>query len=251
VGGFGLGASEAYLQAAVHQQPVVVAVNGGASGVQSYKSGVFDGCTGNTQNHNVLVVGWGTDSNGGDYWKMKNSWGSKWGYDGYWHLKRGVNMCGIGYTTPGSMYTMAYPTGVTGSGFPPPAPPNPPPPLPPPVPVGSSLAYSNPKTSTCASGSMNLNANREVKVSCGPNCIETMTYPGLSGEFGGNTLPCAPTCSASSPCPSAPTTGGATAQAQCNINDGGESKYCALMCYGVLECPYDMSCYDGYCVYKA
>jgi C1A family cysteine protease len=271
VGGFGLVASEADLQAAVHQQPVVVAVNGGASGVQYYKSGVFDGCTGNAQNHAVLVVGWGTDSKGGDYWKIKNSWGSKWGYDGYWHLKRGVNMCGIGYTRPGSTYTMAYPTGVSGSGFPPPAPPNPPPPLPPPLALGSSLAYRNPKTSTCASGSVNLNADREVTISCGPidyppDCRKvsiiaprtgefTMTYPGLSDEFGGNTLPCAPTCSASSPCPSAPTTDGATAQAQCMLNDGGGSKYCALMCYStaglILECPHDMSCYMGHCVYKA
>ena len=50
-------------------------------------------------NHVVLLVGYGTDksdpSNPVDYWIIKNSWGRKWGEDGYGRVRRGTNECGI------------------------------------------------------------------------------------------------------------------------------------------------------------
>ena len=53
--------------------------------------------------HAVLVVGYGT-KDGEDYWKVKNSWGTGWGDQGYFYLKRGSNMCGVAsyaaYPTP-------------------------------------------------------------------------------------------------------------------------------------------------------
>lgn len=63
----------------------------------SYKSGVYskhfwelipEG------GHAVKIVGWGTDS-GTDYWLVANSWGTTWGLDGFFKIKRGTNQCGI------------------------------------------------------------------------------------------------------------------------------------------------------------
>ena len=44
--------------------------------------------------HAVLITGWGTEK-GIPYWKIKNSWGAKWGDNGYIKIKRGT--CGITY----------------------------------------------------------------------------------------------------------------------------------------------------------
>jgi len=90
--------SEDQLMAAVQQQPVSVAIEADQSGFQLYKSGVFSGTCGTALDHGVLAVGYGTDSTGTDYWKVKNSWGSTWGLNGFILLKKGMGgagQCGI------------------------------------------------------------------------------------------------------------------------------------------------------------
>jgi len=76
------------MMSAVAQQPVSVGIGANAHVFQSYKSGVIDGSCGKMPDHGVLVVGYGTDSAQGDYWKVKNSWGKTWGEDGYVRIKR-------------------------------------------------------------------------------------------------------------------------------------------------------------------
>jgi cathepsin L len=62
-----------------------------ASDWSSYHGGVFDGCdySGNmVVNHAVTLIGYGTDPSEGDFWLVKNSWGSTWGEGGYIRLRR-------------------------------------------------------------------------------------------------------------------------------------------------------------------
>ncbi|XP_023173550.2 cathepsin L-like [Drosophila hydei] len=57
-----------------------------------YTHGVLDDKSCNRpMNHAVLVVGYGHDSQGGDYWLVKNSWGSQWGDSGYIRMSRNRN----------------------------------------------------------------------------------------------------------------------------------------------------------------
>jgi len=80
--------------------PVAVSVDAGPW--HSYSSGVFDGCSYDQNiglNHVVQMVGYGTDPTEGDYWLVRNSWGTSWGEDGYIRLKREQQLeCGINST---------------------------------------------------------------------------------------------------------------------------------------------------------
>ncbi len=46
-------------------------------------------------NHAVLLVGYGVEGETEDYWIVKNSWGVKWGENGYFRISRGDGTCGI------------------------------------------------------------------------------------------------------------------------------------------------------------
>ncbi|KAL4439334.1 hypothetical protein ABPG74_016997 [Tetrahymena malaccensis] len=72
----------------VQKQPIAIAVD--ANNFQYYDKGIFSKC-GTELDHGVLLVGY---SEKGQYWKVKNSWGSGWGEDGYIRLAAG-NTCGL------------------------------------------------------------------------------------------------------------------------------------------------------------
>ncbi|XP_040394662.1 cathepsin S isoform X5 [Cygnus olor] len=90
-------ADEAALKDAVANiGPVSVAIDATQPTFFLYKSGVYDDprCT-QEVNHGVLVIGYGT-LNDKDYWLVKNSWGVRFGDDGYIRMSRNhANHCGI------------------------------------------------------------------------------------------------------------------------------------------------------------
>merc|ERR1712232_940750 len=70
--------SSSGLKSTLSQQPVSVTVNAGQ--LQLYGNGVVTGNCQGQINHAVIAVGYGTD--GQDYFKIRNSWGTSWGEAG-------------------------------------------------------------------------------------------------------------------------------------------------------------------------
>lgn len=58
------------------------------SGWGSYHGGVFKGCKNGGTNHMVAIVGYDDATQS---WKMKNSWGTKWGDQGYMNIAYGCD----------------------------------------------------------------------------------------------------------------------------------------------------------------
>lgn len=79
--------------------PIPVAVDASHKSFHTYKSGIYNDnlCSSamKDMNHAVLLVGFGTDPLGRDYWIIKNSWGTSWGERGYMRVARKHNICGV------------------------------------------------------------------------------------------------------------------------------------------------------------
>lgn len=90
------------LVAALANQPVSIAIN--ASPIQLYTGGIFnDWSCGNAINHGVLAVGYDAE-NGQKYFKVKNSWGTTFGEEGYFRLARSNEGTGICGSTTSAFY---------------------------------------------------------------------------------------------------------------------------------------------------
>uniref|UniRef100_A0A6C0DSI7 Peptidase C1A papain C-terminal domain-containing protein n=1 Tax=viral metagenome TaxID=1070528 RepID=A0A6C0DSI7_9ZZZZ len=80
--------SDDAMMKALSKQPVSIAIQADQREFQLYKSGVFTGECGSKLDHGVLAVGYGT-LNGINYYKVKNSWSTAWGDNGFILLGRG------------------------------------------------------------------------------------------------------------------------------------------------------------------
>jgi len=84
------------LKNAVGMRPVSAAIDAHHRPFKLYRSGVFSLATCTTHlTHGLLVVGYGV-KDGRKYWKVKNSWGTTWGHNGFGLVVRDQNMCAIG-----------------------------------------------------------------------------------------------------------------------------------------------------------
>lgn len=75
--------------------------------MQHYKTGIFDGtdptdsskkCSQKQEDLNtaLLIIGIGVDDSSGEqFYIAQNTWGTKWGEDGYIRLSRKENFCGM------------------------------------------------------------------------------------------------------------------------------------------------------------
>ncbi|KAE9547191.1 hypothetical protein FO519_009597 [Halicephalobus sp. NKZ332] len=91
--------NEEQLKIAVATQgPISIAIHACELTFRGYKTGVYyeKGCSSNMIDHAMVAVGYGTDPKHGDYWLLKNSWGTSWGEQGYIRMTRNRNNnCGI------------------------------------------------------------------------------------------------------------------------------------------------------------
>jgi cathepsin L len=91
--------NEAVLQAAVASLgPLSIAVDASQTSFQLYKSGVYTdkACSSTNVDHGLLLVGYGTTTDGQDYWIARNDWGTAWGQSGDILLARNKNnQCGV------------------------------------------------------------------------------------------------------------------------------------------------------------
>lgn len=216
---------EAQLLLAVAKQPVSIAIEADKPAFQHYKSGVLGASSGCGQklDHGVLLVGYGTDTGGGgDYWIIKNSWGSEWGSGGYIKVARAGQRDTAG--TCGVNLDPSYPT-VSGR-VPPPHPgPSPAPPAPPPAPPRRGGHYEDP----AAGGGGGCRADEAA-----------VSIAGVAGAF------CSPLCSAAVACPTdvpARTTASPECVLQTSHWPWSRPTHCALVCTNDPDgCPTGARC---------
>ncbi|XP_078160173.1 senescence-specific cysteine protease SAG39-like [Carex rostrata] len=90
--------SESALAKVTAYQPVSILINANSSAFMFYSGGIFTGPCGTILNHAVAVVGY-SNSDGNNYWIVKNSWGTSWGESGYIRMQKDIadprGLCGL------------------------------------------------------------------------------------------------------------------------------------------------------------
>merc|ERR1711988_2046700 len=212
------------LDAVTNTGPVSVAIEADQNSFQGYSGGVLTGNCGTNLDHGVLAVGFGT-SGGTDYWKVKNSWGSSWGMNGYVLIERGVNKCGIANGPP------SYPT-VSGA----PVPPTPPTPAPTPAPMPMPTPVPPPPSTPAPPTPAPVPGGHYGQ----PPCQEGET-PHRVGDKG---VICATKCAISdAECPTDFPAGTKGGRAQCDTL----YHQCEMKCSLGLQCGKGMKCMGGKC----
>jgi KDEL-tailed cysteine endopeptidase len=86
------------MDTAIEQGTISIGIDAGGFAFQFYSSGVISGkssCRSSELNHGVVIVGYGVDAKGTNFWKIRNSWGGSWGEKGYLKVERHVNCLNV------------------------------------------------------------------------------------------------------------------------------------------------------------
>lgn len=83
-----------YLAVALNEHPIAVAIEAENDWFRSYRGGIINQGCGTRLDHAVTAVGYGgIGSAEGEYFIVKNSWGTGWGEAGY--VRISPTQCGI------------------------------------------------------------------------------------------------------------------------------------------------------------
>ncbi|KAI8114037.1 hypothetical protein M9434_002163 [Picochlorum sp. BPE23] len=89
---------DALREAVYSRGAVAISIDASQDSFTFYSEGVYNepACMWRPDDldHSVLLVGYGTDSVGGDYYIVKNSWSEHWGDEGYVKISRNNHGCG-------------------------------------------------------------------------------------------------------------------------------------------------------------
>lgn len=93
------GDETALLDAIVSVGPISISIDAALPDFTFYSSGVYNNpkCKNGIDDldHTVLLVGYGTNAAGQDFYLVRNSWSTYWGSSGYIQIARQGNICGV------------------------------------------------------------------------------------------------------------------------------------------------------------
>ena len=97
--------------------PLSVVITTRWSDMKAYGGGVYKDCPYDEDislNHVVQLIGYGTDEEHGDFWLLRNSWGSVWGDKGYFKFAREKEIhCGVDTSNDGNLADVCNGDGQT------------------------------------------------------------------------------------------------------------------------------------------